>query len=538
MPDTFDYVIVGAGSAGCALAHRLSEDPKTTVCLIEAGGKANGLLTRIPLAAVATMPAHLGIKLQNWAFETVPQPGLNGRKGYQPRGKGLGGSSILNAMIYMRGHPKDYDGWRDAGCDGWGYEDVLPYFQKSESFAGGATGPHGAEGPLHVAELADPHAVSKDFVASALMSQLPENNDFNDGDPYGAGLFHVTQFHDHRRGERCSAAAAYLDPIKSRPNLSIVTKAMVSKVTFEAQRATGVEVLRGASTETILARREVVLSAGAFQSPQLLMLSGIGPGADLARLGVPVVSDLPAVGQNLQDHLDAILSYSENTTEVIGLGARGAWRIAKGALQWARDGRGPLGTNFAEAGAFFSTGPDGPEWPDTQLHFVVARVEDHARRLHWGYAVSCHACVLRPKSRGSVSLASSDPSAPPQIDPNFLAEDDDLAALMAGTRKAHQIMMQGPMKARVTKSLTVTGQESDTELETILRNSADTIYHPVGTCRMGRDAASVLDPHLRVRGVEGLRVADASIMPTIVSGNTNAPSIMIGEKAADLIRSH
>lgn len=536
MSDSFDYVIVGAGSAGCALAHRLSEDPNTTVCLIEAGGQANGLLTRVPLAAVATMPAHLGIKLQNWAFETVPQPGLNGRKGYQPRGKGLGGSSILNAMIYMRGHPKDYDGWRDAGCDGWGYADVLPYFQKAEDFAGGASAHHGAGGPLQVTGLADPHAITQDFVASGQMLQLPHNADFNAGDPYGVGHFHVTQFHDHRRGERCSAAAAYLDPIRSRQNLKILTKAQVCKVLIADQRATGVEIAKGRDREAILARREVILCAGAFQSPQLLMLSGIGPGADLARHGLPVVADLPAVGQNLQDHLDAILSYSVNTTEVIGIGASGAWRLLKGALQWARDGRGPMSTNFAEAGAFFSTGPDGAEWPDTQLHFVVARVEDHARKISWGYAVSCHACVLRPKSRGSVSLTSSDPTAAPSIDPNFLAEEDDLRALMLGTRKAHQIMTQAPMKDRITKSLTITGQESDAELETILRNSADTIYHPVGTCRMGGDAGSVLDPQLRVRGVAGLRVADASVMPTIVSGNTNAPAIMIGEKAADMIR--
>ncbi|MEM1235452.1 MAG: GMC family oxidoreductase N-terminal domain-containing protein [Pseudomonadota bacterium] len=536
MADTFDYIVVGGGSAGCALANRLSEDPKSTVCLIEAGGEARSLLTRVPVAAAATVPAHLGVKIYNWAFDTTAQPGLKGRRGFQPRGRGLGGSSLLNAMIYVRGHRNDYDGWRDAGCVGWGYDDVLPIFKRAENFVDGADDYHGGTGPLHVRHITDPHKVSHDFVAACGELQIAENKDFNGPEQSGAGLYDVTQFHSAKAGERCSTAAAYLEPARERPNLEVKTNTPVSRVLIEDGKATGVETLKGGRKSEVRCRGEVILSAGAFQSPQLLMLSGIGPGAELQRHGIAVQKDAPDVGQNLQDHVDFTLSYGVNTTKVFGIGGAAALDMWRGALQWRKDGRGILASNFAEAGAFFSVGPDGNAWPDTQLHFAAARIERHAKRLFWGYGISCHACVLRPFSRGEVTLSSADAQDAPNIDPRFLTDDRDMAMLLAGVRKTAEVMKAPSIAKHITKSHTISGDETDAELEDIIRSRADTIYHPVGTCRMGGDAASVVDEKLQVRGVSGLRVADASIMPRIVSGNTNAPTIMIGEKASDLIK--
>ncbi len=534
-PDTFDYIVVGGGSAGSVIANRLSADGQRSVCLIEAGGNTDHMLVRAPMGAVAMMPAHLGIKINNWAFQTVPQPGLNGRRGYQPRGKGLGGSSIMNAMIYIRGNRRDYNNWADRGCDGWGYDDLLPLFRRAENFIGGADDIHGGDGPLHVTNLASPHAVTADFVKAGEATQLPRNDDFNGPDQYGIGPYHVTQFHDHRRGERCSAAAAYLNPVRSRPNLDIRTKTTALRIIMEDGRATGLAVQTRAGKSVISCRREIILSAGAFQSPQLLMLSGIGEGDHLRAMDIPVAIHSPDVGQNLQDHIDVTLSYGVNRTDVIGIGLAGTARLLRGIRQWRRDGTGPVSTNFAEAGAFFSVRDGGRDWPDTQLHFVVARVEDHARRLRWGYGVSCHACVLRPHSRGEVRLTSPHATDAPLIDPRFLEDERDLTQLKLAARKTHDIMTTAPMRDHITKSFTMPDNASDTELEQVIRNHADTVYHPVGTCRMGADAQSVVDPQLRVRGVDGLRVADASIMPRIVSGNTNAPAIMIGEKLSDLV---
>lgn len=534
--DTFDYIIVGGGSAGCVLANRLSADPSKTVCLIEAGGRADQVFVNAPLGAVGFMPAHLGIKINNWAFQTVPQPGLNGRRGYQPRGKGLGGSSIMNAMIYTRGNPRDYDNWAALGCEGWSFEDVLPHFLNGESFFAGANSCHGADGPLHVTDLPSPHPITKDFIRSGEALQLPRNTDFNADSQFGVGAYHVTQFHDHRRGRRCSAAAAFVAPVQSRENLDIRLKSHVQRVVIEDGRATGVEVVGPNGSSVIGCRAEAILSAGTFQSPQILMLSGIGPAGHLSAHGIEVIADSPEMGSNLQDHIDIVLSYRVNTTEVIGVGFAGAARLLRGIRQWRKDGSGPVSTNFAEAGGFLSVNGATTDWPDTQLHFVVARVEDHARRLHLGYGVSCHACVLRPHSRGEVRLSSAKPEDAPLIDPAFLSDERDLDHLVKATRKTHAIMSAPPIKDRITKSLTVTGAESDGELAEIIRNRADTVYHPVGTCRMGADDRSVVDSQLRVRGVQGLRVADASIMPQIISGNTNAPAIMIGEKLASMIQ--
>lgn len=530
----FDYVIVGGGSAGATLAARLTEDPEVSVCLLEAGGDGKDLLIRVPAAAVVMIPDKPA-KINNWCFETVPQPGLNGRKGYQPRGKTLGGSSAINAMVYIRGNRRDYDRWAAEGCDGWSYDEVLPYFQRAENNVRGADEFHGGDGPLHVNDQVSPRPISEDFIKAAEANQLHRNEDFNGARHDGAGYFQTTQFHNSKRGERCTTSAAYLEPVRDRPNLTIITKAHAQKVITEGGRATGVQFLEDKDPKTVTARQEVVLCAGAFQSPQLLLLSGIGPAAHLAEHGIDVVKDLPNVGENLQDHIDMVLSYGVNTTDVFGVGLMGTLRLTTAMLRWRRDGTGLLSTNYAESGAFFSVGPDGDDWPDTQLHFVIARVEDHGRAIKLGYGVSCHACVLRPHSRGTVRLGSADPMAPPQIDPRFLSDDRDADLLLKAVRRTMAIMSTPPLSNRITKSFTVQDSMSDAELMGIIRDRADTVYHPVGTCRMGSDEASVVDTRLRVRGVDGLRVVDASVMPYVVSGNTNAPTIMIAEKAADMI---
>jgi len=528
-PATVDYLVVGGGSAGCVLAARLSEDPAVQVALLEAGPPDTSVLIHCP-AGLALLAKN---GQANWAFQTEPQPGLNGRRGYQPRGKVLGGSSSVNAMIYARGHRADYDGWAAEGNAGWGWDDVLPYFRRAEHNERGADAFHGADGPLNVMDLRSPHRFGPVFVEAGKQAGYPENRDFNGASQEGVGLYQVT----HRNGERFSAAKAYLAPNRQRPNLHVVTDAHASRILFEGRRAVGVAYRQGGAMHEIRARREVVLSAGALLSPQLLMLSGIGPAEQLQQHGIPVVHDLPGVGRNLHDHVDVVqVVDAPQLTDLFGLSLPGIVNAVQGILEWRRHRSGLLTTNFAEAGGFIRSAPDEPV-PDLQLHFVIGKLVDHGRKTVFGHGYSCHVCLLRPRSRGSVTLRSADPFAAPRIDPNFLADDDDARRLVRGFRLMREILSQPALAGFRGRELAASaGARSDAEIEAFVRNHADTIYHPVGTCRMGSGPLDVVGADLRVRGVEGLRVVDASIMPRIVGGNTNAPVIMIGEKAADMIR--
>ncbi len=530
----FDILIVGAGSAGCVLAARLSEDPAIRVGLIEAGPPDKSVLIHCP-AGLALLAQTGGA---NWAFETVPQPGLNGRRGYQPRGKVLGGSSSVNAMIYARGHRADYDAWAAEGNPGWSFDEVLPWFKRAEHNERGADAFHGTGGPLNVADLRSDATWRDRFTQAGVQAGYPHNPDFNGAEQEGFGPYQVT----HRNGERFSAAKAYLTPNLSRPNLQVLTGVQVLRVRFEGRRAVGVDVRMGGTERTLKARREVILSAGALQSPQLLMLSGVGPGAHLQALGLPVLHDLPGVGRHLHDHIDVVqVVDAPGHHDLFGLSLAGAARALRGIFEWRRHRTGLLTTNFGEGGAFMRSTPGEPV-PDLQLHFVVGKLVDHGRKTVFGHGYSCHVCVLRPKSRGSVTLASTDPLAAPLIDPAFLSDDDDTARLVRGFKLMRQILGQPALAQYGGREVAASAAaQTDAQIEAYVRQHADTIYHPVGTSRMGPSSqaaagGSVVDAELRVHGLQGLRVVDASVMPQIVGGNTNAPTIMIAEKAADLIR--
>jgi choline dehydrogenase-like flavoprotein len=527
----FDYIIVGGGSAGCVLAARLSEDPAVSVALIEAGGNNDRVLNRVPTGAAIQIIKRNAC---NWAFSTVPQPGLGGRRGYQPRGRGLGGSSALNAMIYLRGQREDYDGWAANGAPGWAWKDVLPYFIRAENNERGANLFHGDAGPLKVSDLRSPHPAAALFIEAGQQAGLPRNDDFAAETQEGVGWYQVTQ----KDGERWSAARAYLAPARQRPNLHVITDALATRIIIEAQRAIGVKVRQGNVERELRARAEVLVAAGALQSPQLLMLSGIGPASHLREIGIEPLGDLP-VGDNLHDHPDITINRRVANTDLLGFSFIGSIKLLRAIRRWRRERRGVLTSNFAEAGAFIRTLP-GLERPDLQLHFVIGMVDNHNRTYHWGHGMSCHATALRPASRGTVRLASRDMRDAPLIDPAFLSDERDLETLVRGFKWVRKIFEQPAFAeyggADLSRELHFSKVHSDDEIRQAIRERADTIYHPVGTCRMGADDRAVVDTQLRVRGVERLRVVDAAVMPTLISGNINAPVIMIAEKAADLIK--
>lgn len=525
----FDYIIIGAGSAGCALAGRLSENPDVTVALLEAGQTDSSALIHCP-AGVALM-AKLGRSI--WQFETVPQPGLNGRRGYQPRGKVLGGTSSANGMIYIRGHRADYDHWAAQGNPGWGFDDVLPYFLRAENNERGASAFHGVGGPLNVKNLASPNRLGQRFIAAAEQAGHRYNPDFNGPEQEGVGIYQVTQ----KNGERFSAAKAYVTPNLSRPNLQVITGAHTTRIVLENKRAVGVEYQQDGMIKQLRANREVLLCAGALQSPQILMLSGIGPHEHLVQTGIATQHALPGVGRQLHDHVDVAQIFdSPEMTDLMGISLTGASQLIRGISDWRQHRRGMLTTNYAEGGGFIKSSPDEPI-PDLQLHYFVAKIVDHARKTVLGHGFSVHVCLLRPASRGSIRLASKEPLDAPVIDPNFLGERDDIERMVRGFRLMRRITAQPALATGGTREFASSARaQTDMQLEQYIRDHADTIYHPVGSCRMGQGPMDVVDAQLRVHGIQGLRVVDASIMPRIIGGNTNAPVIMIAEKAADLIK--
>jgi len=519
-----DYVIVGAGSAGCVLANRLSEDPSVSVLLLEAGGKDRSLNIKIP----AAFPKQFHTKL-DWDFATEPEPHVDGRSLYIPRGKALGGSSSMNAMLYVRGRPLDYDGWEAQGAPGWGYRDVLPYFIKAEDNVRGASEYHGAGGPLHVSEQRSPRPMNSRFLAASEAAGIPRIADYNGPEQDGASMAQVTQL----GGRRFSAADAYLRPALRRPNLEVRTKVTVLGLELEGDRAVGVRLRAGRSgEETARARREVLLSAGAIGSPQLLLLSGIGPAGDLQAAGVGVRHDLPGVGHNLQDHPFVTLIWEVSDQQTL----YGADK-PKPLAEWLLRKSGPLSSTVAEVLAFTRT-RGGLAAADVQFHMGAAYFDDHGAEEYEGHCMVIAPVLVSPQARGQVWLRSADPAAKPRIITNSLSEPDDLESMIAGMRLAREIAAQTPLRETVIKELKpgAANVERD-ELEADLRRRLMLIYHPVGTARMSdtQDGA-VVDSRLRVHGLEGLRVIDASIMPTITGGNTNAPTIMIAERAADLIR--
>ena len=523
---SYDYVIIGAGSAGCVLANRLSSDPSVRVLLLEAGGRDWHPFIHMP-AGIAKL---VGKKNINWDYETQPQERLGGRRLWWPRGRVLGGSSSINAMCYIRGDRRDYDEWAALGADGWSWSDVQPYFLRSEGNSRGASEWHGPSGPLGVSDLRHHNPLSDAFIAAAIESGGAANSDFNGDTQHGFGFYQVTQ----RNGARCSAATAYLDPVRDRENLHVVTGALAEQVMIDRGRAHGVRYRRGSASVSIAADREVLLCGGVINSPQLLMLSGIGPADPLRALGIAVRADLPEVGGNLQDHLDICVLHSsdsratyDRTNDVLV------------GLQYLLFRSGIGTSNVAESGGFARSSQAEDARCDLQFHFVPALLDDHGRKQLPGRGITLHACGLRPRSRGRIALASANPWHKPRIQPNYLndAEGFDLRTLLEALRMSRSILGQSALDGMRGPELMPGGTAlDDAALGEYIRRKAETIYHPVGTCRMGSDERAVVDTDLRVRGIAGLRVIDASIMPRLIGGNTNGPTMMIAERAADLIR--
>lgn len=537
MAAEFDYIIIGAGSAGCVLANRLTEDPNVRVLLLEAGGKNDSLLVRMP-AGVGELIKAKGVS--NWGFWTEPEPHLNGRRLWWPRGRGLGGSSAINGMIYIRGHARDYDQWRQMGLRGWSYADVLPYFKRSEALETGADAWHGGEGPLHVTPAKADHPIFDQVIKAGAQAGFATTPDFNGFQQEGFGPYQLTI----KNGRRWSAAAAYLTPdILKRPNLATEVEARTTRIVIEQGRAVGVDYVqpgvKGATPRPRSARatREVILAAGAVQSPHILQLSGVGDPEELKAAGVEVVHALPGVGQNLQDHLDVTASW-EVTQPITLFSMTKGWRKPLIGLNYILRGQGPGRMNGLESGAFLKSRPD-LDRPDLQIHAVLAIMQDHGKVSVAKDGFTLHVCQLRPESRGRVGLRSADPQDDPAIFANYLAADEDRRAIREGLRICRRVAGQAALAPyRGAEHMPGEAVQTDDEIDAWVRATGETIYHPVGTCRMGAgdDAMAVVDDQLRVLGLTGLRVVDASVMPTLVGGNTNAPTIMVAEKAADMIR--
>jgi choline dehydrogenase len=530
--DGFDYVIVGAGSAGCVLANRLSADPGVRVALIEAGPSDQSLLAKILINVPAGVFRTIGSPRYNWLFAYEPDPKVGGKPIFCPRGRVLGGSSAINGMIYIRGHRRDYDDWAAAGADGWAWRDVLPYFRKSENHEAGADDFHAVGGELNVARQRDPHPVNEAWLEAAGSLQFPRSADFNGAEQDGFGYWEVNQ----KNGERLSSSRAFLEPVSRRPNLKVITGALTRRVLIENGRAAGVEIARGGQLERISAKREVIVSGGAISSPQILMLSGIGPAEELRRHGIEVVLDLPGVGENLQDHQDVMLCYSSPSPTLYGYSLKALpWMLAA-PFKYLFQRKGPFSTNTVESGGFVRSSA-GLEQPDLQL-ILGPEYMNQNRSIPRGHGFSFHVSLLQPKSRGRITLASADPAAKPKLHANFLSdpEGEDLERLVRGFKIVRRLAEAPAMDSyRGEEVFPGPKVQSDEEIRQFTRDTLGTTFHPAGTCRMGSDPMAVVDPQLRVRGVAGLRVVDASIMPKVVSGNTNAPVIMIAEKGADMI---
>jgi len=511
----YDYVIVGAGSAGCVLAARLSEDPDVKVAVLEAGGEDSRPEIAMPIAFPMLLKSSV-----DWDLFGEEEPGLGGRRLYLPRGKVLGGSGSINAMIYVRGHRADYDGWAAGGATGWSYDEVLPYFKRSEDNERGEDAYHGAGGPMRVSDSRAMSPLIETMIEASMLAGLEHNPDFNGAVQEGVGRFQLTQ----RDGRRCSTAEAFLHPAAGRPNLDVITDAMALRILFDGSRAVGVEVARGGSVEEIRAEREVILSAGTYQSPVLLMLSGIGPAEDLEPYGIEVRENLP-VGHNLQDHLMCQLNYETDEPSLFGT------FTPENIELYEKEGRGPLTSNIPEAAAFFRTRPE-LEAPDIEFHYAPSMFYDQGLTAPHGSGYCFGPVVVKPASRGWVKLRAPLPDSKPRVLCNFLTTEEDRQSVTAGVRRALEIAEQEPMKKVMRRPFSAPAGDSDEEIMDWVRGAAQTVYHPTSTCAIG----AVVDPQLRVYGVDGLRVADASVMPTITRANTNAAAIMIGEKAADLIR--